>query len=52
MRYLKTLLKLKQNRELNYSSIPKTLLEELLSEGLVEVVGLRRKKVVVNQYFR
>jgi len=51
MRYLKTLLKLKQNRELNYSSIPKTLLEALLSEGLVEVVGLRRKKVVVNQYF-
>ena len=51
MRYLKTLLKLKQNRELNYSSIPKILLEDLLSEGLVEVVGLRRKKVVVNQYF-
>lgn len=51
MKYLKTLLKLKQNRELNYSSVPKVLLEELLSEGLVEVVGLRRKKVVVNQYF-
>jgi len=51
MKYLKTLLKLKENRELNYSSVPVGLLQELLTEGLVTVVGSKRKKVIANQYF-
>jgi len=51
MKHLKTLLRLKQNRELNYSSVPAGLLQELLMEGLVTVVGSKRKKVIANQYF-
>ena len=52
MQYLKTLLKLKQERELNYSQIPKKLLEDLQNEGLVVIKGIKnRKKVVANDFF-
>lgn len=53
MKHLKTLLKLKTSKELNYSMVPKTLLEELLSENLVVVRTLtpKRKKVLINEHF-
>ena len=51
MQYLKTLLKLKQNKELNYSQIPKKLLQTLKEEGLINIIGTSKKKVVINEYF-
>jgi len=51
MKYLKTLLKLKQNKSLNYSQIPPKLLQKLKEEGLIKITGTSRKKVVVNEYF-
>jgi len=53
MKYIKTLLKLKKQKELNYSDVPKSLLEELLKEGLVGVKQLsaKKKKVVATEYF-
>ena len=51
MKYLKTLLKLKQNRSLNFSQIPPKLLQKLKEEGLINIIGTNRKKVVVNKYF-
>ena len=53
MRYLKTLLKLKANKELNYSSVPESLLQKLQEENLVTVVTLspKRKKVKVKEEF-
>lgn len=53
MRYLKTLLKLKEKKEINYSTIPLTLLKKLQDEQLVKVITLspKRKKVIVNDQF-
>jgi len=53
MKYIKTLLNLKKQKELNYSKVPKSLLEELLKEGLAEVKQLsaKKKKVVATNYF-
>lgn len=51
MKYLKTLLKLKQNKELNYSQIPKKLLQQLKDEGLIKIIGTSKKKVIINEYF-
>lgn len=53
MRYLKTLLKLKEEKEVNYSSVPEILLQELQGEQLVQVITLspKRKKVKVNAQF-
>jgi len=53
MRYLQTLLKLKKDKELNYSAVPQSLLKKLLEENLVSIVTLtpKRKKVNVNEEF-
>jgi len=53
MKYAKTLLRLKNERELNLSRLPKTFLQELLDEELVEVrsISASRKKVRVTKAF-
>jgi len=53
MRYIKTLLKLKKERTLNYSSIPKKLLQDLLEEELIQIESSSssRRKVSVNSAF-
>ena len=53
MRYIKTLLKLKTSRELNYSSVSQKLLKELLDEELVSIkrsTGIRRKVYVTEAF--
>jgi len=53
MKYLQTLLKLKKNKELNYSAVPQSLLKKLLEENLVSISTLtpKRKKVRVKEEF-
>jgi len=53
MQHLKTLLKLKENGELNYSQVPQTLINELKDEMLIDVITLsaKRKKIVVKKEF-
>lgn len=53
MRYIKTLLKLKEQRVLNYSNVPKKLLQELLDEELVKIQSssASRRKVSVTLAF-
>jgi hypothetical protein len=52
-KYIKTLLKLKEMGELNYSSLPKILLANLLEESLVEVKTItgRKKRVIAKGVF-
>ncbi len=53
MRYLSTLLKLKTQKELNYSVLPKALVTQLLDEGLIEIKTLsaNKKKVLAKEQF-
>lgn len=53
MRYIKTLLKLKEQKELNYSQVPKKLIEELKSENLIEIktISANKKKILVKDQF-
>jgi len=53
MRYIKTLQRLQEERSLNYSSIPKKLLQELLDEELVKVeyISASRRKVIATSLF-
>ncbi|MEA2018609.1 MAG: hypothetical protein U9N59_09185 [Campylobacterota bacterium] len=53
MKHLKTLLRLKEQGELNYSQIPKTLIDELKEEMLIDIVVIsaKRKKIVVKEQF-
>jgi len=53
MRYIKTLQRLQEERSLNYSLIPKKLLQELLDEELVKVeyISGSRRKVVATSLF-
>ena len=53
MKHLKTLLKLFEQGELNYSQLPKTLLEQLKDESLIEIKTLsgKRKKIIVKEQF-
>ncbi|QOY52196.1 DUF7281 domain-containing protein [Candidatus Sulfurimonas baltica] len=53
MRHLSTLLKLKNEKVLNYSQLPKRLLKELLDDGLIEVktVSANKKKVIAKDEF-
>ena len=52
-KYMQTLLKLKEQKELNFSSVPKELLNSLLDEKLVFVKTItgRKKRVIVNEVF-
>ncbi len=52
-KYLQTLLKLKEQKELNFSSVPKELLGSLLEEKLVVVKTItgRKKRVITNDVF-
>lgn len=53
MKHLKTLLKLKEQKELNYSQVPKNLIEELKSENLIEIkiISANKKKIIVKEQF-
>ncbi len=53
MRYIKTLQKLRDSGELNFSALPKALLKELLDEDLVYVksISANRKKVKIKEQF-
>jgi len=53
MKHLKTLLKLKEYGELNYSTVPKTLITLLKDEMLIDIITLssKRKRVVVKEQF-
>ena len=53
MRYIKTLLKLKELGELNYSQLPQTLIKELRDENLIEIKTLsaNKKKIIVKEAF-
>lgn len=53
MRYLNTLLKLKEFGELNFSQVPKTLLQQLQGEDLIDIkiVSARKKKIIVKKQF-
>ncbi|MEA3354779.1 MAG: hypothetical protein U9Q33_13285 [Campylobacterota bacterium] len=53
MRYIKTLLKLKEFGELNYSQVAKPLIDELKNESLIDIktISKKRKKVVVKDQF-
>lgn len=53
MRHLTALLKLKNEKKLNYSQVPKTLLNELLDEGLIEIktISGNKKKVLTKELF-
>jgi len=52
-KYLQTLLKLKEQKELNFSSIPKELLSNLLEEKLIIIKTItgRKKRVITNDVF-
>lgn len=52
-KYIQTLLKLKEQKELSFSSVPKELLNNLLDEKLVLVKTItgRKKKVITNDVF-
>ncbi|MEA3289230.1 MAG: hypothetical protein U9Q04_03520 [Campylobacterota bacterium] len=53
MKHLKSLLKLKENKELNYSQLPNTLIKELLEEDLIVIKTItpKRKKIIVKEQF-
>ena len=53
MRYLKTLKKLFDEKEINFSSIPKKLRDELLDEGLIEikVISANKRRVIITKEF-
>lgn len=53
MRYLNTLLKLKELGELNYSQVPKALLEKLQDECLIDIKTLsaNKKKIIAKEQF-
>src|SRR5574344_335634 len=53
MRNLNSLLKLKKHKELNFSSLSKNLIEELLNEQLIliKTISANRKKVVCTDAF-
>jgi len=53
MRYIKTLLKLKEQKELNYSQVPKSLIQELKTENLIEIKTLsaNKKKILIKEQF-
>lgn len=53
MRYLNTLLKLKELGELNFSQVPKILLKQLQDEFLIEVktISGKKKKVIAKKQF-
>lgn len=52
-KYMQTLLKLKELKELNYSAVPKELLKQLLDKKLVVVKTLsaKRKKIFTSEAF-
>lgn len=52
-KYMQTLLKLKEQKELNFSILPKELLKILLDEKsvMVKTISGRKKKVIVNEIF-
>lgn len=52
-KYMQTLLKLKEQKELNFSSVPKELLKNLLDEKLVFVKTItgRKKRVITTDVF-
>ncbi len=53
MKHLKTLIKLLDLGELNYSSVPKSLIIELQDESLIEIkiISANKKRVVVKEQF-
>ncbi len=53
MRYIKSLQKLYKHKELNYSTLPKQLIKELLDDALITIkrVGANRKKVIAKEEF-
>ena len=53
MKYIKTIQRLKKDKEVNYSIVPKKLLRHLLSEELISVkhISASKKKVIVNNSF-
>ncbi|MEA2050101.1 MAG: hypothetical protein U9O56_05170 [Campylobacterota bacterium] len=53
MKHIKTLLKLKEQGELNYSAVPKSLIDHLKDEMLIDIITLsaKRKKIVVKEQF-
>ena len=52
-KYIQTLLKLKEQKELNFSNVPKELLNNLLDEKLVFVKTItgRKKRVITTDFF-
>lgn len=52
-KYIQTLLKLKEQKEVSFSNVPKSLLDILLDEKSVAVktISGRKKKVIVNELF-
>ena len=52
-KYMQTLLKLKEQKELNFSNVPKELLNNLLDEKLVFVKTItgRKKRVITTDVF-
>ena len=53
MKYLKSLLKLYEHKELNYSTLPSGLIKELLDENLIAIkrIDTKRKKVIAKEEF-
>ena len=53
MRYINTLLKLKEFGELNFSQVPKILIKQLQDEFLIEIktISAKKKKIVVKEQF-
>ncbi len=53
MRYLKSLQKLYTQKELNYSAIPKKLIQKLEDENLIDIkrVTAKGKKVIAKEEF-
>ncbi len=53
MRYIKTLLKLKEFKELNFSQVPTNLMKQLKDENLIDIktVSANKKKIIVKEQF-
>jgi len=54
MRYLKTLQKLLNEKEVNFSTVPAKLKNELLDEGLIriQIISANKKKIVITEDFK